>query len=221
MTVALILLVAMMAIVVGWLVKQTTNVSPWIADTGPQAYDNEDQLQTNSVKVGLGVFLGVATSLFALFVSAYMMRMELADWSPLTDPDILWFNTVFLIVASVYFQLAHNAVKRLAINKVRNYFIVAGTFTIIFLIGQLEAWRQLNEAGYYLSSNPANAFFYLFTAVHGLHLLGGLWVWASTTLKFANASNVVEVGRSVELCTIYWHFLLIVWLALFALFIYT
>ncbi len=229
MTVTLILLAGMMAVIVGWLIRQTTNVSPWVADTGVQEYDNNrnnpDQLQADSVKIGLGVFLAVATSLFALFISAYMMRMELADWSPLNDPDILWFNTAFLVVASVYFQLAHNSVKRLDANKVRTYFLVAGIFTFIFLIGQLEAWRQLSEAGYYLSNNPANAFFYLFTAVHGLHLFGGLWVWCKTTLKFAEAKGkapeVAIVARSVELCTIYWHFLLVVWLVLFALFIYT
>lgn len=196
-------------------------VSPWLADTGPQAFDNLDQLQSNSVKIALGVFLAVATSLFALFISAYMMRMELSDWRPVSEPNILWFNTALLVIASIYFQLAHNKVRRLALNKVRNYFLVAGTLTIIFLLGQLEAWRQLGEAGYYLSSNPANAFFYLFTAVHGLHLLGGLCVWIKTTLRFTHSQDVMAVGHSVELCTIYWHFLLIVWLVLFALFMYT
>ncbi len=221
MTISLMLLAIMMAIIVGWLVRQTTNVSPWVADTGAQTFDNTDQLRGGSVKIGLGVFLAVATSLFALFISAYMMRMELADWTRLAEPRMLWFNTAFLVVASIYFQLAHNKLKYHALDKARIYLLVAGTFTIIFLLGQLEAWHQLGEAGYYLSSNPASAFFYMFTAIHGLHLLGGLWVWGKTTLRLANLKNVVAVSRGVELCAIYWHFLLIVWLVLFLLFIYT
>ena len=69
--------------------------------------------------------------------------------------------------------------------------------------------------GLFSAANPANAFFYLLTALHGLHLLGGLVAWGSTTAKVWRGVDVGDVRLSVELCTVYWHFLLLVWLVLF------
>ena len=73
-----------------------------------------------------------------------------------------------------------------------------------------------------VASNPAVAFFYLLTAVHGLHLLGGLFVWGKTVTRMARpGAELIDVRSSVELCTVYWHFLLLVWLVLFAVLLST
>jgi cytochrome c oxidase subunit 3 len=98
---------------------------------------------------------------------------------------------------------------------------------LAFLTGQFWVCQELNAAGFFAASNPANAFFYLLTGLHGLHLAGGLFVWAKTTTKVwtgFGADNVVEVGKvrlSVELCTVYWHYLLLVWLVLLGLLLST
>ena len=95
--------------------------------------------------------------------------------------------------------------------------IAGGLFAVTFLIGQLFAWQQLNAAGYFLAANPANAFFYLLTGVHGLHLLGGLVALALTADKVWRGFEVNQVRLSVQLCAVYWHFLLALWLVLFTL----
>ncbi len=221
MAITLVFMAAIMAVVVWWLVRQTINVKPWV-ERSPLTNDHGgDGLSQPAVKVGLGVFLAVATSLFALFMSAYLMRMRLADWSPLADPMVLWFNTAMLVFGSVFFQCARNAAQREQIDGVRLGLLAGGAFTLVFLGGQLWAWQQLNAAGYFLATNPANAFFYLLTALHGLHLLGGLWVLAKTAVKLQRGAAVHEVRLSVELCTVYWHFLLVVWLVLFGLLLFT
>ena len=92
-----------------------------------------------------------------------------------------------------------------------------GASAITFLVGQLLAWRQLSGAGYFLASNPANSFFYLITAMHGLHLMGGLVALGRTTAKVWRGAEMPRVRLSVELCAIYWHFLLLVWLVLLGL----
>ncbi len=221
MTITLVFLAALMATVVWWLVRQTVSVSPWIADSGTQPIENTRGLHVATLKVGLGVFLGVATSLFALFISAYMMRMEAHDWLMLEDPAILWANTAALIVASVFFQHANNLAKKQQLHKTLNPLLIAGLFTFLFLVGQLRAWQELNDAGFYVSSNPATAFFFLLTAVHGLHLLGGLWVWGTTVLTWNAARDQSKAIRRVDLCTVYWHFLLAVWLVLLTLLLNT
>jgi len=113
------------------------------------------------------------------------------------------------------------AARREDAGGVRTGLIAAGVLTCAFLAGQLAVWQQLNDAGYFLATNPANAFFYLLTAVHGVHLVGGLVAWARTAAKVWRGIEVAKVRLSVELCAIYWHFLLGVWLVLFALLLST
>ena len=222
MTVTLILMAVIMAIIVWWLWRQSINVKPWVEQQHSiETTHSEGSLSLPAVKVGLGVFLAVATSLFALFISAYFMRKTGADWSTLTAPKVLWLNTAMLILSSVAMQWTRGAAQRGQTDKVKTGLMAAGVFSFSFLAGQLLAWQQLNAAGYFLTSNPANAFFYLLTALHAVHLLGGLWVWGTTTAKLARGAKVGAIRLSVELCTVYWHYLLLVWLVLFYLLLST
>jgi len=220
-TTSLLVLAAIMAVVVGWLLRQTLNVKPWVSQRSVATVDGDGALQSPTVKVGLWVFLGVATSLFALLISAYHMRMMEADWVKLAVPKVLWLNTAVLILSSIAMQWTRSAAQRGQIDGVRTGLIAAGVFAFSFLAGQLWAWQQLNASGYFVAANPANAFFYLLTALHGLHLLGGLWVWGRTTIKVLRGVEVGKVRLSVELCTVYWHYLLLVWLVLFAVLLQT
>jgi len=181
---------------------------------------NSDNDPTTT-RIGLIVFLAVVTSMFCLFISAYYMRMELADWQTLKDPELLWINTICLIFASISIQWASLSSEKNKHTAVRVGLIATGVFSIIFLWGQLLAWQQLIDQGYYLPSNPALAFFYLFTGIHGLHILGGLFVWCRTTLRVFLSSDVNKTKASIHLCRTYWHFLLLVWLVLYALLLST
>ena len=221
MTYALLFLGGIMAIIVWWLVRQTVNVKPWLEQRPIEMVDGDGALSLPPVKVGLGVFLAVATSLFALLISAYHMRMMGADWNRLTVPRVLWLNTAVLILASIAMQRTRIAARWGQLDRVKNGLIAAGVLTFSFLAGQLWAWQQMDAAGYFLTANPAYSFFYLLTALHGLHLLGGLWVWGRTTAKVLRGVEVGKVRLSVELCTVYWHYLLLVWLVLFAVLLHT
>ena len=149
------------------------------------------------------------------------MRMTMGDWHPLPDPDLLWLNTGMLILSSIALQWAFVAAKREQADSVRNGLLVGGFCAFAFMGGQLLAWQQLIDAGYYAHSNPANAFFYLITGLHALHLLGGVVAWSMTTKKLLGGTEVARVRLSVELCAVYWHFLLVVWLILFGLMLST
>ena len=219
MTPTLIFLGLLMAAVVWWLVRQSVNVKPWVASAPSGAHQGVGQLAT--IKVGLGVFLAVATSLFALFVSAYAIRMELSDWRPLPEPNLLWVNTGILFVGSVGLQWAWRAATREQLRGVKQGLIVGGVCAIAFVIGQLIAWRQLDAAGYFITSNPANAFFYLLTSLHAVHLFGGLVAWFKTITRAWAGTEISSVRLGVELCAVYWHFLLVVWLILFGLLLST
>lgn len=220
MTVTLIFLAVIMVTVITWLLRQTLNVQPWVSDPIADAASGAS-LPTHTKTVGLTTFLAVATSLFALFVSAYTLRMQMVDWRPLTEPNVLWLNTGLLVLASVAYHWTRNQAIKGNLPGLKLGLILSGALSIMFLVGQFSAWGELNGAGYYLSSNPANAFFFLLTAVHGIHLLGGLYVWARSTVSAWNGGDATALKLSVELCTVYWHFLLLVWLVLFALLLST
>ncbi|TIX20138.1 MAG: cytochrome-c oxidase, partial [Mesorhizobium sp.] len=103
------------------------------------------------------------------------------------------------------------------VDNVRLGLVTAGVTALGFLIGQLVAWRQLTEDGYLLAANPANSFFYLITGMHGLHILGGLIGLGRTSASAWNGARPERLRLGVELCAMYWHFLLFVWLCIFAL----
>jgi cytochrome c oxidase subunit 3 len=174
-----------------------------------------------SAKIGLRVFLVVVGVVFSLVVVVYTDRLSLGDWQPLPEPWLLWLNTAILVLSSVAFQTALVAANRGRRDGVRMWLRAAGVLAIAFLAGQLLAWQQLVALGYFAATNPANAFFYLLTALHGLHMVGGLVAWGRTSAKVRRGVKVAQVRLSVELCTIYWHFLLVVWLALFTLLLLT
>jgi cytochrome c oxidase subunit 3 len=126
-----------------------------------------------------------------------------------------------LFICSIVMQWTRGAAQTGDRNKVKWGMIAAGIFTLAFIYGQLSVWEELNNAGYYISTNPANSFFYILTGLHALHILGGLWVWTRSTFKVWSGTEIKAVKLSVELCAVYWHFLLLVWLILFALLSYT
>lgn len=194
---------------------------PWVNQG--VAVDPHDRQATAlpTTKVGLRVFLGVATVVFSLIVILYSDRMAIADWRPLSEPWVLWINTALLILSSVALQWAWNGADRGLIDDVRVGLLAGGGFAFAFLIGQLLAWQQMVASGYYAATNPANAFFYLITAMHAVHLLGGLVAWGRTVARLRRGDEVEQLRLSVELCTIYWHFLLVIWLVLFSLMIFT
>lgn len=215
---AIILFMAGIAAIAGWwLSQQRLAAKPWLEEGVSVDLREESPSSLPPAKIGLGVFLAVVGSLFALFISAYSMRMNLVDWRTLPVPALLWFNTGVLVLSSVALQWAYMAARRNDIDGISVGLCAGGASAITFLVGQLLAWRQLSGAGYFLASNPANSFFYLITAVHGLHLMGGLVALGRTTAKVLRGAGATQIRLSVELCTIYWHFLLLVWLVLLGL----
>lgn len=168
-------------------------------------------------KVGLAVFLTVAGCIFSLLIAAFFMRGDALDWQVPPLPKILWFNTAILVGASVALQWAHYAATSGDTPRLRLLLLVGAACTALFFAGQLWAWRELHDSGFYVSRNAANAFFYLLTGVHGLHLVGGVVALGRTMAKaWRDDIQRVKLAASIELCAFYWHFLLFVWLLLFA-----
>lgn len=204
-------------IIVWFLVVRRLTARSW--DSGVQRGD-VGAISVSPARIGLWIFLAVVTSLFALFLSAYSMRMHHGEWTQIALPPVLWINTLLLVAASIALQLARSAAGSGRAGLVTAGLLAGGALTAAFLAGQFAAWQQLAAAGYFVRGNAATAFFYLLTAVHGLHLLGGLWVWGRTTSRLLGGAGLVDLKLSVELCSEYWHYLLLVWIVVFGVLLY-
>ena len=220
----------LLGVTVWWLLIQGLRDKPWTVHGVIEG--SQDGLTSSAPKVGLWVFLGMVASLFLIFTGAYVMRMdhahgEIAEWQSVSEPSLLWLNTVLLVAASVAMQIARHRAGKNDVAGTRAYFTGGGLLTGAFLLGQVLAWQALEAAGSYDHTNPAYSFYVLLTAVHGMHLVGGLWVLARTAarlwrgLERASVVEVAAVRQSVQLCTTYWHFLLLIWLGLFVLLLST
>jgi cytochrome c oxidase subunit 3 len=223
MEIGLITLAIILVTSLGWLLKQSFNTQPWVQeDLGDTAHHGPLGDSSNTKLIALMTLLAVVTSFFALIMSAYSLRMELGDWVPLTEPQLLWTNTLMLIVASGVFQWTRNAAVKGQEGRLQPGLIITGVLTMGFVLGQFVAWQQLQNSGQFITTNPSNAFFYFLTGAHAIHILGGLYVWGRATSKVVlGTGEATAIRRSIELCTIYWHFLLFVWLILFGLLLST
>ena len=218
MSAILVFMAGIAGIIGWWMARQRLASKPWL-EVGLAG--DAQQMQGSSAtiaKVGLGIFLAVVGALFTLLISAYLGRMGGADWWGIPIPRLLWVNTATLAASSLALQWAKTEIRPDHRNRLNAALVTAFATAVFFVAGQFLAWRQLISAGYVLADNPSNSFFYMITGLHGLHILGGLFVLGRTAIRARSEPLSARMRLSVELCAIYWHFMLIVWLVLFALF---
>ena len=173
-------------------------------------------------RVGVWVAIASIVMLFTGLVSAYIVRSASADdWVRLVMPKVLWVSTAALFISSVTIEVSRRSLKHQNNAQYGMWLTITAALGIIFVGSQFMAWRQLARQGIYVASNPHSSFFYLFTAAHGIHVLGGLAALAYLLLRTRKKRETVEgelkrVG-AVDAATTYWHFLDGLWICLFLL----
>jgi cytochrome c oxidase subunit 3 len=168
--------------------------------------------------VALWVFIGVATTLFSLFIATYIMRMSNADAVAVTMPRQLWLSTAMLALGSLLLQRAAADASSLRMQQSRRLLLACAASALAFLFAQAWAWQALLAQQISAVGNPAGSFFYLLTALHALHVLGGLAGWGLAARAAWREREPGGAAWRIGLCARYWHFLLLAWLALFATF---
>jgi cytochrome c oxidase subunit III len=164
---------------------------------------------------GVTIAMGGILMFFMALVSAFIVRKGLGgDWLPFPMPRILWLNTGILLASSATLIQARRLFKRGDSHGFRHWWAVTTVLGLLFLVGQVIAWRQMVAAGFYLASNASNSFFYVLTAAHGLHLLGGI-----AALLFVGWGRLrkLTLATGTEIVSYYWHFLDGLWVFLFLL----
>jgi cytochrome c oxidase subunit III len=156
---------------------------------------------------------------FAAFTSAMIVRRGASgDWVSIHKPAVLWLNTAILLASSFSLELARRALRRHQRERFNAWWTAGSALGLLFLAGQALAWQQLRHAGVYISTNPASAFFYIFTASHAAHLLGALIALLYVDVQALRLTLGPAKRTAIDVSAVFWHFLDLLWLFLMALF---
>lgn len=175
------------------------------------------RLDTSQIAVtGMWIALAPILMLFMAFVSAYVVRQGLgSDWVPVAVPRLLWANTVALLLSSAALERGRRELRRDVTSG--RWILAALALGSLFLAGQVAAWRELTGRGIGIATTPYSSFFYLLTGAHGIHLAGGLVGLAASALWPVSGIGRLPRTVAVQVASIYWHFMGILWVGLFLL----
>jgi len=197
----------------------TLSDKPW----QKEQMESDDQHQGKTFDISLQtsaviVIFGVSTVLFTLVVTGYLYSIPVTqDTEYLLKPNLLWLNTLVLLYVAYFFNKITNDLKKNNFEKIKKNLLIVGFLSYAFLFGQIFFWFQLMENGNYVSTNNYFSSFYIFTALHGLHLLGGLFFWGKVFSKVnkLKKEEIINAQKSIDALSLYWTFLLIVWFVFF------
>jgi cytochrome c oxidase subunit 3 len=187
---------------------------------------------SHAEKSETGVWVAVAaiSMFFAAFTSSMIVRQGVTpDWLHFQLPRVMYVSTLVLLASSLTLELARRRFAdapdsgsaftesgRMLVSKGMYWMYVTGALGLLFVLGQMLAWRSLRAQGLYLATNPSSSFFYVFTVTHAIHLLGGICGVAYVLARLRKTSGVARKS-GFGAFSIYWHFMDILWVYLLLL----
>jgi len=198
-------------------------------------------------RLGIVIALTAVVMIFVSYSSAYVVRKGLPsldihtgtlviDWIPLQLPRFLFINTLVLLVSTLTMELARRQSLREATTELAGvrassdssrstsdrlpWVALTVILGVSFLAGQLLVWRELAAHGFYLATSASSSFFYLLTAVHGAHLLGGIFALLAAGAAYLLHRAAQSCAVIVDATAWYWHFMTFLWLYILALLVF-
>ena len=170
------------------------------------------------------IIFGVSTAIFSLIFSGYLYSLPPEqDTTFILKTSLVWINTIILVFVTFFFNKISSDLKKNLTVKIKKNLIFVGGLSYLFLFLQLILWYQLMKTGNFVDTNTYFSSFYIFTALHGIHLLGGLFFWGKVCSRIFRLSEkeYVKEEKNINALALYWFFLFVVWVVFFAImFIY-
>jgi cytochrome c oxidase subunit 3 len=170
-----------------------------------------------------GFLLVVVTMTFGGLIAAYIViaTNNVAEWQPFALPIQLWISTAIILASSITYHLGKNAIERNEQPIAKKWMIATTVLGAMFISSQLLSWLALSARGLYVASNPYAGFYYILTAVHAVHVLGGIIALGSILLRiWTPAASAASVAKRITFSQVvgwYWHFMGALWIVLFVL----
>jgi cytochrome c oxidase subunit 3 len=169
--------------------------------------------------IGLFVLLAASMMVFVALTWAFVFRRGLSgDWTSMPKPPILFVNTAVLLASSFALEMARRALKAGIRSKFNAWWSAGAVLGVLFLFGQALAWQQLKDLGIYVATNPSSSFFYVLTASHAFHLVGGVAALIYVAVQSLSSSLRPAKRTLIDISAIFWHFLDGLWVYLMVLF---
>tara|TARA_B100000131_G_scaffold229965_1_gene221750 strand:+ start:1750 stop:2427 length:678 start_codon:yes stop_codon:yes gene_type:complete len=166
------------------------------------------------------IIFGVSTTLFSLIFTGYLYSLPPEqDTTFILKANLVWINTLVLILVTFFFNKISSDLKKNITEKIKKNLIYVGGLSYLFLFLQLVLWYQLMKSGNFVSTNTYFSSFYFFTALHGIHLLGGLFFWGKVSSRIFKMKEIdfKNEEKNINALSLYWFFLFIVWFVFFAI----
>ncbi len=185
----------------------------------------DDEMRQSRRKVSKNLlWLGIVSiiMLFAGFTSAYVVSHAKGDWIKFVIPSAFFISTALILLSSVTMNWALSAVKKGNNSPFKTSILMTLLLGLGFMLSQYLGWKSLVAQNVFFTGSASNAsgsFFYLITFMHLLHLVGGLIALMVVYFKALAEKYKPSDFLGVQLCSIYWHFLDVLWIYLF-LFLY-
>ena len=186
-------------------------------------FDETESNPNEKFRLGMWFLLLVVIMTFGGLIGAYVViatKNEL-EWKPFNLPFQVWISTLLILSSSLTYQISKNALQAENQIKAKNWLLATTVLGGMFISSQILSWLELVRQGIYMASNPYAGFFYILTAVHALHVFGGILVLGYILLRIWNktfSTEELEKRKSVSSAVgLYWHFMDGLWLVLFVL----
>lgn len=180
----------------------------------------EETLSMNPKKFILWLFIVSIIMLFAAMTSAYLVRRAEGNWLEYTIPAVFSYSSIVMVLSSLAMQWAYMAAKKDNFSGLRIGITLTFALGIAFLYMQFQGWVQLVDQNVFFVGNPAGSFMYIFTGLHGFHLISGLIVLLFGLVAAFRLKIHAKSLNQLEIATTYWHFLDVLWLYLFFFLVY-
>ena len=178
----------------------------------PSSLEDPTKAPPGAFRILIWTLCASISAFFAALMIAYVWRAGTGPyWQPVAFPPVLWLSTAIIVLSSVTFETARRVFRRGRPRLALRFLLATAALGLAFLAAQLDAWRELVKQGAYLMDNPHGAFFYIFTGLHAVHLLGGLIALFVLILRRQKRRREV-----MDVAAYYWHFLGVLWVILFA-----
>lgn len=178
----------------------------------------EEPKQTLSMhpkKFALWLFIVSVVMIFAGLTSAYIVRQSEGNWLEFDLPQMLWYSSGIILLSSITMHWAYASAKKDNLNSLKLAMSVTVLLGLAFLIAQFEAWKELVDMSVYFVGNPSGSFMYVFTGLHGLHLISGVIFLLVVLINVFRYRVHAKSMDQIEMCATYWHFLDGLWIYLF------
>ena len=166
------------------------------------------------------ILLAAIVMLFVALASSYIILAGNEGWQPVRMPGAFIFSTGLILISSATMTAARRQLQQDQLGRYQGWLLLTLLLGVAFLGCQLKGWRQLVAAGVFLSGNPHSSFYYLFTGLHGIHLLGGLTALAylaARSGKVLTGEASEKRSAATDSIALYWHFMDGLWVCLFLL----